>query len=79
MDRLTESLVGEIQKRGIAIPSLCAIGGESCVRVCNLNQRSQRSDFEALVQAWEQIGANLEADHKVGQRDRIRWAAAPGR
>lgn len=60
-NRLNESLVGEIQKRGIAIPSLYAIGGKSCVRVCNLNQRSQRSDFAALVQACEQIGAELEA------------------
>jgi aromatic-L-amino-acid decarboxylase len=60
VNRLNERLVGEIQKRGIAIPSLYAIGGKACVRVCNLNQRSQRSDFEALVQACEQIGAELE-------------------
>ena len=60
MNQLNERLVGEIQKRGIAIPSLYAIGGKSCVRVCNLNQRSQRSDFQALVQACEQIGAKLE-------------------
>ena len=76
VNRLNESLVGEIQKRGIAIPSLYAIGGKSCVRVCNLNQRSQRSDFEALVQACEQIGADLEASDKVGQRDTIRRTAA---
>jgi hypothetical protein len=48
-------------RSGIAIPSLYAIGGKSCVRVCNLNQRSQRSDFEALVQACEQLGVELEA------------------
>jgi hypothetical protein len=47
--RLNESLVSEIQKRGIAIPSLYAIDWKSCVTVCNPNQRSQRSDFEALV------------------------------
>jgi glutamate/tyrosine decarboxylase-like PLP-dependent enzyme len=60
MNRLNERLVGEIQKRGIGIPSLYTIGGKSCVRVCNLNQRSQRSDLRALVQACEQIGAELE-------------------
>jgi hypothetical protein len=31
------------------------------VRVCNLNQRSQRSDFEALVQACEELGVEHEA------------------
>lgn len=61
VNRLNERLVGEIQRRGIAIPSLYAIGGKSCVRVCNLNQRSQRSDLQALVEACEQIGAELEA------------------
>jgi aromatic-L-amino-acid decarboxylase len=76
LNRLNESLVSEIQKRGIAIPSLYAIGGKSCVRVCNLNQRSQRSDFEALVQACGQLGADLEASHKVGQREKIRRVAA---
>jgi glutamate/tyrosine decarboxylase-like PLP-dependent enzyme len=42
LNRFNESLVSEIQERGIAIPSLYAIGWKSCVRVCNLNQRSQR-------------------------------------
>ena len=74
LNRLNESLVSEIQKRGIAIPSLYAIGGKSCVRVCNLNQRSQRSDFEALVQACEQLGVELEARtaHKAVQHVKIR-------
>jgi hypothetical protein len=30
------------------------------VRVYNLNQRSQRSDFEALVQACEELGVEHE-------------------
>ena len=74
LNRLNESLVSEIQKRGIAIPSLYAIGGKSCVRVCNLNQRSQRSDFEALVQACKQLGVELEArtGHKAVQHVKIR-------
>jgi aromatic-L-amino-acid decarboxylase len=74
LNQLNERLVGEIQRRGIAIPSLYAIGGKSCVRVCNLNQRSQRSDFEMLVQACEQIGAELEArtGRASGKRENFR-------
>src|ERR1700704_1459189 len=62
----------------IAIPSLYAIGGKSCARVCNLNQRSQRSAFEALVQACEQLGVELEArmGHKAVQHMKIRRVTA---
>jgi len=80
LNRLNEGLVGEIQRRGIAIPSLYAIGGKSCVRVCNLNQRSQRSEVEALVQACEELEVELEArtGHKAVQRVKIRRVADDG-
>jgi hypothetical protein len=44
------------------------------VRICNLNQRSQRSDFEALVQACEELGVEHEArtGHKAVQHVKIR-------
>ena len=44
------------------------------MRVCNLNQRSQRSDCEALVQACEELGVEYEArtGHKAVQRVKVR-------
>ncbi len=44
------------------------------MRGCNLNQRSQWSDFEALVQACEELGVEHEArtGHKAVQHVRIR-------
>ena len=44
------------------------------MRVCNLNQRSQRSDFEALVQACEELGVEHEArtGRKAVQHVKIR-------
>ena len=65
-------------RRRARAAKLYAIGGKSCVRVCNLNQRSQRSDFEALVQACEQLGVELEAraGHKAVQHVKIRRVAA---
>jgi len=46
----------------------------ACVRVCHLNHLSQRSDFEALVQACEEFGVEHEArtNHKAVQRGKIR-------
>src|SRR5438876_10394965 len=78
LNRLNESLVSEIRKRGIAIASLYALGGKSCVRVFNLNQRWQRSDFEAVVQAIKQLGVELEARtrDKAGPHAKLRRFAA---
>src|SRR5947199_8328274 len=61
LNRLNESLVSEIQKGGIAVPSLYAIGGKSCVSGFNVDQRGQRTDFEALAQACEKIDGELES------------------
>lgn len=60
LNALNRRLLGEIQMRTIGIPSLYVIEGQASIRVCNLNQRSQRSDFDALVEAVESIGAELE-------------------
>lgn len=56
---LNRLLVKEIQARGIAIPSPYEVNGKASIRVCNLNQRSQRSDFDALVEAAESLGEEL--------------------
>jgi len=59
--RLNESLVSEIQKRGIAIP-----------------WEKPAVDFEAVVQACEQLAVELEArtGHKAVQHVKIRGVAA---
>lgn len=49
--------------------TLYAIGGKSCVRVCNLNQRSQRSDFEALVQAWRRTRSSDGSQSRSARED----------
>ena len=47
---------------------------ESCVRVCNLNDVSQRSVFESLVQTCQESGVKHEArtGHKAVQHVKIR-------
>jgi aromatic-L-amino-acid decarboxylase len=62
LNELNARLVAEIQKRGIAIPSSYSINGKNAVRVCNLNHRSARRDFDALVVASVAIGEELEKE-----------------
>ena len=60
LNELNARLVAEIQMRSIAIPSSYTIDGKQAIRVCNLNHRSDRSDFEALVAAAIEVGEELE-------------------
>jgi len=74
-DQIQRSLHGKIGKickfcdvtgRRVQIPAflhkfLHIDATDLAVRVCNLNQRSQRSDFESLVQACEDLGVEHEA------------------
>ena len=62
LNALNAQLVAEIQKRGIAIPSSYSIDGKNSIRVCNLNHRSTRSDFDALIAASVSIGEELEKE-----------------
>jgi aromatic-L-amino-acid/L-tryptophan decarboxylase len=60
LNDLNARLVAEIHKRGIAIPSAYTVRGKHAIRVCNLNHRSAREDFDALVEASVSIGEELE-------------------
>ena len=62
LNDLNARLVAEIQKRSIAIPSSYTIDAKHTVRVCNLNQRSTRSDFDALIAATIAVGEELEQE-----------------
>ena len=73
LNDINARLVAEIQKRSIAIPSSYSINGKNAIRVCNLNHRSERSDFDALVAASVSIGEEVEktlTDREPGSRKR---------
>ena len=59
LNNLNAQLLAEIQKRGLAIPSAYSVDGKSSIRVCNLNHRSTKSDFDALVAAAVSLGEQL--------------------
>lgn len=56
LNRLNQTLLAELQERGIAAPSYTVINGRFAIRMANTNHRSRRKDFHHLVQASLAIG-----------------------
>jgi aromatic-L-amino-acid/L-tryptophan decarboxylase len=65
LDDLNRELLMRIQERGIAIPSSTILNGAFVIRVCICNHRSRRADFDALVVALEEIGAEVRAELRL--------------
>ena len=61
LNRLNEAILIALQARGIAVPSQTVLHGRFAIRVCITNHRSEDDDFDALVDAVVQIGAELAA------------------
>ncbi len=60
-DRLNARILTTLQVRGIAVPSQTVLGGRFAIRVCITNHRSRFSDFDLLVRAVREIGAELQS------------------
>ena len=61
LNDLNIAILTQIQRRGIAIPSSEMIDGKFSIRVCNLNHRTTRDDFDLLVKSAVEIGQELES------------------
>jgi aromatic-L-amino-acid decarboxylase len=59
LNKLNQEILIALQSRGIAAPSQTVLQGRFAIRVCNTNHRSEDHDFDALVTAVKQIGAEL--------------------
>ena len=59
LNALNQDILAELQLRGIAVPSQTTLGGRFAIRVCITNHRSERSDFDALVEAVLRLGPEL--------------------
>ncbi|MBS2015327.1 MAG: amino acid decarboxylase [Deltaproteobacteria bacterium] len=60
-DEVNEEILLRLQERGIAVPSGTRLGGRFAIRVANVNHRSRREDFEALVRAVKELGREILA------------------
>ena len=60
LNDLNRAILVQVHRRGIAVPSYEDIGGKFAIRVCNLNHRTRRDDFDLLVKSVKEIGKELE-------------------
>ncbi len=58
---LNKEILMRLQEQGIAAPSYCFLQGRYAIRVANVNHRSKKADFEALVEGVLTIGKTLSA------------------
>ena len=61
LDAINREILMRIQERGIAVPSSTVLNGRFAIRVAITNHRSRREDFDALVAAMVEIGAEVAA------------------
>jgi glutamate/tyrosine decarboxylase-like PLP-dependent enzyme len=59
LNDFNQELLIRLQESGIAAPSYTTLEGRYCLRVCITNHRSQRSDFDLLVETVVRLGAEL--------------------
>lgn len=61
LDDLNAEVLMLLHERGIALPSSTVLNGKFSIRVAICNHRSKRADFDALVDAVVEIGAEIAA------------------
>jgi glutamate/tyrosine decarboxylase-like PLP-dependent enzyme len=59
LNELNEELLIRVQESGVAVPSSTKINGLFALRVAIVNHRSRRADFDLLVEAVAEEGAQL--------------------
>jgi glutamate/tyrosine decarboxylase-like PLP-dependent enzyme len=59
LDEINERILVRLQVEGLAAPSGVRLRGKFALRVANVNHRSRREDFEALVADAARLGAEI--------------------
>lgn len=71
LDALNTELLVRLQESGVACPSNARIDGRFAIRVANTNHRTQREDFDTLVDAVLAIGDSLAASGRRQPRSGV--------
>jgi len=67
-DDQNKEILQRLQERGIAVPSGTVLEGRFVLRVANVNHRSRRGDFDALVEAVKSIGREVIEEESSAAR-----------
>jgi glutamate/tyrosine decarboxylase-like PLP-dependent enzyme len=59
LNALNREILIQLQERGIASPSSTLLQGRYAIRVCIVNQRTQKGDLDLLVKSTLQIGREI--------------------
>ena len=59
LNAINAEIVADMQNRGVAAPSLTALGGATVIRVAIFNHRTRRADVDALVDEVVATGTRL--------------------
>lgn len=59
LDQVNESILVRLQEEGLAVPSGVRASGKFALRVANVNHRSRKADFDALISDVVRIGGEL--------------------
>ncbi len=72
LNALNQTILTELQLRGVAVPSQTILDGRFAIRVCITNHRSELRDMDALVDAVVHIGGEA-----AGGRPSEHWPSVP--
>lgn len=62
LNEVNRQILTKLQRTGIAAPSSSTMDGKFSIRMCNVNQRTRRADFDTLVNAVREFGKELIAE-----------------
>jgi glutamate/tyrosine decarboxylase-like PLP-dependent enzyme len=59
LNELNKEILMQLHEKGIAVPSYATLNDQFMIRVCNTNHRTQRTDFDELVEAVVKLGHEI--------------------
>lgn len=65
LDHVNAEVLLRLQERGIAVPSSTVLRGRFAIRAANVNHRSRREDFDALVEGVAALGAEVRREEQA--------------
>lgn len=65
LNMLNKEILMRLHEQGVAAPSYTMLNGNYAIRVANVNHRSQKADFQALVEGVVRIGQEVSREINV--------------